>query len=81
MKDNYIPVACSFYDQLELLAMRKNPVLIEYSQEEKPLETQGTIVDVYCATDRVEYLKMDHGLVIRLDSILKLNGKNPPDYC
>jgi Rho-binding antiterminator len=81
MQDNYIPVACSFYDQLEVLAMRRTPVEIEYVNEGETREIKGKIVDVYCAVDRVEYLKVDHGLEIRLDTISKLNGETPPNYC
>ena len=81
MNDNYIPVACSFYDQLELFAMRRTAVNIHYTSENQNHEVEGIIKDVYCAEDRVEYLKMDNDLIIRLDTITKLNDETPTGYC
>lgn len=81
MEDKYLPVSCAFYDQLELLAMRRSKVSLIYELNEKPIRTEGIIEDVYSAEDRVEYLRLSSGEVIRLDHINQLNDTNIPDYC
>lgn len=82
MENKYIPVSCSLYDQLELLAMRKTDSEVFYLGEKgNELNHKGKVVDVFSAKDRIEYLVFEDGLKIRLDRLKILNGESYAPNC
>jgi Rho-binding antiterminator len=76
----YIPINCDFYDELEALATIGKRVRMVFLDESAKVETEGIIRDLY-TRDSVEYMKLDTGLVIRLDKLVEIDGKLPPNVC
>ena len=74
MTTAYIPISCSYYDRLEAWAVRREPVKIQFQDlaQEKSVETEGIIVDLI-SRDKVEYLVLDTGEIIRLDHLITVN--------
>ena len=77
---NYTPVNCNFYDELEALATLGKRSEIIFLADGARVTVTGVIKDLY-TRDGVEYLKMDSGLVIRLDQLAQVDGKIPSNYC
>ncbi|QDV43967.1 hypothetical protein Enr13x_38280 [Stieleria neptunia] len=74
MDEPYTPISCTFYDQLEILAMRKSPTTIRYRDaEEHEQQTTAVVVDVY-SKDKQEWVKLDDGTIIRLDRLISADG-------
>lgn len=78
--NQYIPIDCGFYDLLEADAtLRKiSSILIKTDSGKK--EIKGRIKNIY-ARSGIEYLVLESGKEIRLDQILKFNGKSMPLNC
>lgn len=76
----YIPINCNFYDELEALATLSRPALIVYKTAGAEIRLKGIIKHLY-VREKVEYLKMDNGLEIRLDQLVEVDGKIPSNYC
>jgi Rho-binding antiterminator len=73
--DEYILVSCDFHDQLEAWATLRQICQVIYQNEaHEPIEVQGRIVDIYAA-DKADFLKLDNGMIIRLDKIVSVKGK------
>jgi transcriptional antiterminator Rof (Rho-off) len=71
---NYNPINCSFYDQLENAIVIKEKVSLEYLNENQSLEKyDGILLDIY-SKEKAEFVKLADGTSIRLDFIQKLNG-------
>lgn len=71
----YTPIDCNFYDILEASAVLKKVVVIEYKDEqEKICQTNTRIVDLFIK-EKVEYMKLENDLVIRLDFIHSVDGQ------
>ncbi|WP_182867718.1 Rho-binding antiterminator [Rhodopirellula sp. JC639] len=81
MDKPYTPISCGFYDQLEILAMRKSSTMIRYRDaEEHEQQVTAVVVDVY-SKDKQEWLKLDDGTIIRLDRLISVDGKPLSDQC
>lgn len=74
MNKEYKPIACGLHDELELRALRKNKVKISFLEEAGNVKTISCIIVDIFSKDKVEYLKTDEGIVIRLDDILEFDG-------
>ncbi|MGI9543641.1 MAG: Rho-binding antiterminator [Cyclobacteriaceae bacterium] len=75
----YKPINCSFYDLLEQAATLGTACSINYKTGDKEVVLKGKIIDLYIR-QKVEYLKLDTGEEIRLDSLVSLNGTNLTDF-
>ena len=81
MDNQYVPINCSYYDELEILAMHKQACTIEYFDDEQTTKSaDGVIADVF-SKEKQEFLKLDSGEVIRLDRLISVNGKPLPGQC
>jgi Rho-binding antiterminator len=77
----YQPIDCNYYDRLEAWATLRTVCQIVFRDEKgTQQEVQARIEDVY-AHDKMEYMRMDNGLVIRLDSLIAVNNIPLPDHC
>ena len=76
----YVPISCSYYDELELWAMRQTVCEILYKNEATAISIRGKIHNLY-ARKAEEFMVLDSGLEIRLDQILSINGKELSKYC
>ncbi len=78
---SYIPISCSFYDELEALATLRQTALIKYAEADTVTKTaEGKIVDFFIR-DGAEYLLLNSGMEIRLDHLISVNGKIMGNYC
>ncbi len=82
MKEStYVPISCSYYDELEALATLRRTVAIVYQAPGTPKQTiQARIVD-FRTENKVEYMLLDNGLEIRLDWLIAADGKPVPKAC
>jgi Rho-binding antiterminator len=78
--EDYKPVNCDFYDELEALAtLKKDSEIVFRADNEAKSVIHGRIANLYIR-DRVEYMKLNNGLEIRLDRIIEIDGKKRKDY-
>jgi len=82
MKEKYIPINCDFYDEIEILAMRKNKCKIVYRDKEDKVQTLVDVIinDVY-AKNKEEFLIINNELKIRLDQLISIDDKMVPGVC
>lgn len=76
----YKPIDCNFYDELEALATRRKPVKISYMNEEVVKTVYGIISNLY-VENKVEYMSLSGGEIIRLDTLIEVDGKFVPGIC
>ena len=74
MNREYKPIACGLHDELELRALRKSKVKILFTDESNSVQTISCVIADIFSKDKVEYLKTDKELLIRLDDIIELDG-------
>lgn len=73
LNTHYKSIGCSYYDTLEAYAVKRTVCDVVYREEEEK-RVSGRIADVF-AKEGAEYLRMDNGLVIRLDHLVSINGE------
>jgi len=81
MEKKYIPISCDFYDEIELLALRKSTCKVIFrnkNEEEEMIE--GVIKNVF-SKNKEEFLDMGGDVKIRLDRLVSINGMPLPDAC
>lgn len=78
----YVPINCSFYDELESLATLKREATIVYRPDGQAAEVtiQDTPVTFYIE-EKAEYMKLASGMAIRLDWLVSVDGKPLPKAC
>lgn len=69
----YKPIDCNFYDILEANAVLRKVVVIEYLQDGKIATIENRIVDLFIK-DKAEYMRLENGSEIRLDTIHTVDG-------
>ena len=74
----YVPIDCGFYDRLEAWATLRENVRIKQLDQEALIE--GVIKDLYIR-EKVEYLQLDTGKEVRLDTIESVNDIILTDSC
>ena len=67
MTTSYTPIDCNYYDLLEIAAMRRKVVAVEYliNEEPTPKVIEARIEDLW-AKDGEEFMRLSTGLVIRV---------------
>ena len=78
--EKYIPNNCDFYDELEALATIGKRVRMVYLDQSARVEVQGIIRNLY-TRESVEYMTLDTGVTFRLDKLVEIDGKLPPNVC
>ena len=79
--NDYTPISCSFYDILESIATKRELAIIEYFDEAKQqISFTGKIQNLF-TQEKVEYMQLEQGLLIRLDNIIAVNGMRAGNYC
>ncbi|MBE2186264.1 MAG: hypothetical protein IAE99_05770 [Rhodothermales bacterium] len=69
---NYRPIACGFYDQLEALATRAQPVRVVWTDlDGTPNETSARLADLFSDADG-EWLRLSDGTTVRLDRLVSV---------
>ncbi|WP_026355051.1 hypothetical protein [Massilia niastensis] len=76
----YRPVNCGFYDMLEAAATKRTPVALEVAEVASASTTRlACIRDLY-SRDGVEYAALDNGEIIRLDTLIAVDGVAADDF-
>ena len=79
--ENYQPISCDFYDELEALATLRRSIRIEYRNEEGGGESVDAVIKDLFIRSKVEYMLLNNGQEIRLDHLLTVDGKALPGFC
>lgn len=74
MIKNYKPIACGLHDELEARAIKKQKCKITFVDDSGVIQTIDSIISDLFARDKVEYLKTESGLEIRLDDVKEVDG-------
>ena len=72
MDNKYHAISCHFYDELEVLAVKKIIAKITYFENENEMTIEDLIVD-FKTKNKEEFLILENGTQIRLDNIIKIN--------
>ncbi len=76
----YTPIDCSFYDYLEAAATLKTVSVIEYAENNSVLKVESWIKTLF-SKNKVEFMELENRQTIRLDNLIKFNGKPLPKSC
>ena len=76
----YIPINCSYYDELEAAATQAKIVKLIYRDQSGEKQLDIRIVNLY-TKNKEEFMVLENGLEIRLDHLLSIDGKTPPMSC
>jgi Rho-binding antiterminator len=72
MKTDYRPISCDIYDHIEIFAMRKKVVEIEYRDEADQVHQINTrILDTKVA-NKEEFIVLENGQYIRMDYLVRI---------
>jgi Rho-binding antiterminator len=72
---NYIPINCSYYDELEAIATLKKVVTIVYSNEQgEEVSAVTRIINLYTRS-KEEFMVLENGVQFRLDRLVSADGK------
>jgi transcriptional antiterminator Rof (Rho-off) len=77
MSSPYKPIACGFHDELLSLATLKKVSQIRYADNGEEKVVSDRIVDVF-TMGKEEFLRTTSGLIIRLDQLVSVHGKELP---
>ena len=73
MEKEYKPIACGLYDELELRALRKKIIKLTFQNDKNDNEIIECIIADLFSKDKIEFLKTNHGRIIRLDDVLEMD--------
>ncbi|MCC6724190.1 MAG: hypothetical protein IT258_06730 [Saprospiraceae bacterium] len=78
----YQPISCDFHSELELFALRQQPVEITFQSHFDGNQTTicEAIKDLYTRNGE-EFLLLPDGTEIRLDQLVSVGGKVLSSYC
>ncbi len=71
----YNPISCEFFDQLNVAMQRKIPSTIIYENDDEEKETVSGLIKTMEVIDGIEFMVLDSKEKIRLDCVIKFNGK------
>lgn len=81
-QEDYQPISCSFYDELEARATTRQVCTLLYRTEPDtpPSTYTGIITDLFIK-EKVEYLRLEDGFELRLDALVAVDDKELRNYC
>ncbi|WP_343675243.1 hypothetical protein [Chitinophaga sp.] len=81
MSTNYQPINCDYYDRLEAWATMRTICLIRFTGEDGQIqEVSARIADLF-VLEKVEYMRLENGVVLRLDVLIDVNNIPLPNHC
>jgi len=81
MSNTYQPINCDYYDRLEAWATMRTICLIRFKSDDgKEQEVSSRIEDLF-VLEKVEYMRLENGVVLRLDSLIDVNNIPLPNHC
>jgi Rho-binding antiterminator len=79
--EKYQPISCDFYDELELLAIRKTVAKIIIRNDANEIEEIQNSIKTLYTKNKEEFLVLDNDKEIRLDKLVSVNGIELKNYC
>lgn len=73
-QEKYVPLACQFYDVLEMHASRKEEVIITFFESGSSTKTVHSKIKNLLTRNKEEFLILPDDTEIRLDQILSINN-------
>lgn len=73
-KEKYTPIACQFYDVLELHASRREEVTIAFFEKGERVKTEVSRIKDIQTKGKEEFLVLENKTKIRLDQIISVNN-------
>ena len=70
--EKYTPIACQFYDVLELNASRKEAVEITFFETPKQVKSVRSVIADLKTRDKKEFMILQDGTEVRLDQIISV---------
>lgn len=81
MSNTYQPINCDYYDRLEAWATMRTICLIRFKSEDGQVqEVSSRIADLF-VLEKVEYMRLENGVVLRLDTLIDVNNIPLPNHC
>lgn len=77
----YQPISCDFHSELELFALRQQPVEITYLLPAGQQASIFTTIQDLFTRNGEEFLLLPDGNEIRLDQLISVGGKLLSSYC
>lgn len=79
-KNKYVPINCSFHDQLIELATLKKTIdlIVEYQNTDNVIKNVR-VVDIYTSSNKEEFLTLSNGDEIRLDKVKQAGNYSAPN--
>ncbi len=77
----YHPISCDFHSELELRALRRQPVEIRYRNEDGTQTTATAPIAGLYTRKGEEFLLLPNGQEIRLDRLISVDGLELAGYC
>lgn len=74
-QSEYKPINCSYYDELEAIAILRKKVEVVYFEDDSPVKVINVgIINLY-TKKKEEFVVLSNGLTIRLDRLIQVDGK------
>lgn len=73
-KVKYVPIACQYYDVLELNASRKKEVVLAWLNWDEKVVTKTDIIKDIISRDKEEFLILANNTEVRLDRIISIDN-------
>lgn len=80
-EQKYQPISCDFYDELELLALRKTAAKIVIRTAENEIKEIESVIKTFYTKEKEEFMVLENGEEIRLDKLVSVNGIELKSYC
>ncbi len=72
---DYLPINCSYYDELEAIATLKKVVTIVYCDEQGGEVNATTRITNLFTRQKEEFMVLENGIQFRLDRLVSADGK------
>lgn len=81
MSTPYQPINCDYYDRLEAWATMRTICLIRFTAEDGQVQELSTRIADLFVLEKVEYMRLENGVVLRLDALIDVNNIPLPTHC
>ena len=76
----YKPISCDYYDYIEQYAMKAEPVIVEYMDQDSMIRTMEDVIVDTRVSNGEEFIQLKSGKEIRMDHIIRLNDHILSDF-
>jgi len=77
----YTPINCSYYDQLEAWAVKRDWVNVTYLNDAGEFQIVRGVIKDLVTRNHQEFMLLSDGTSLRLDRLIEINGKPLPKAC